>query len=334
MTGRPWTDVEVRYLRDQAGRLSHAQIGKTLGRTRKSVNSYAKAHGILSRRPWTEADLAFLRRWEGKRTAAWVAGEMGRTTTSVHQARARLSLNRRRCPKGKPFEVFILQQHALGWSDSEIAAAWSQRFAACVPINRHTIGERRAKLGLADNSFSKHRRRRVAIKTAEQLRKAGLPSIGHLRVEAFKKRAREAGWPEDLRPRAVQILNAMWDKGPMTRRELADAIGMPWKGSRPSLHSNDPEGSYLAHLMARGLVVDLGRVVRRPVAGPRGGQGKNVHLYSLSPFIERKQVQHVERDHQVGKRGRATAGVAGGDPRVGGVGHEAGTAGEDLRQTG
>jgi hypothetical protein len=67
----------------------------------------------------------------------------------------------------------------------------------------------------------------------------------------------------------------------MTRPQIAEAVGMPWKGSRASLRSNDPEGSYLAHLIARGLVVDLGRLVKE------GGQGRNRHLYSLAIDVEK-----------------------------------------------
>jgi hypothetical protein len=84
------------------------------------------------------------------------------------------------------------------------------------------------------------------------------------------------------------MLNAMWDNGPMTRRELADAIGMPWKGSRKSLVSNDPEGSYLAHLIARGLVVSLGRIKKGK------GRGHSCQVYSLPLWIERGEVKHEQ----------------------------------------
>ena len=94
---------------------------------------------------------------------------------------------------------------------------------------------------------------------------------------------RGLGLPSDLRPRAVAILNALYDRGPMTRRELADVIGMPWKGSRKSLASNDPEGSYLAHLAARGLV----RAVKRGNRVTGRGRGHSTNVYMIPLTIKR-----------------------------------------------
>jgi hypothetical protein len=207
-----------------------------------------------------------------------VAEELGRTLTSIYQLRDRLGLCKKANRYGPEFEAFIREKHALGWSDAEIAAAHGN---GC---ERHTVGAWRKRLGLAVNTLSEHRRRKVAAKTREQLKRAGLPSIGYLRVKAFRDRARVAGWPEDLRPRAVQILNALWEHGPLTRRQLADIIGMPWKGTRKSLCSNDPEGSYLAHLINRGLVISLHRAHK--ITGK--GRGRSVNLYSLPLWIERK----------------------------------------------
>jgi DNA-binding IclR family transcriptional regulator len=96
---------------------------------------------------------------------------------------------------------------------------------------------------------------------------------------AYKAFAKESGWPDDLRPRAVQILNLLASHGmPLTRKQIAEKIGMPWKGSRKSLHSNDKEGSYLANLQARGLVIKLGKI-----ANTNCGRGSGVSLYTLGP---------------------------------------------------
>jgi len=148
-------------------------------------------------------------------------------------------------------------------------------------VERHTVGNWRKRLGLPANTLSVHRRELIREKSAEQLRAAGLTTLAELRAPTFRQRALASGGPADLRPRAVQMLNALWDRGPMTRRELADVLGMPWKGSRKSLVSNDPEGSYLAHLTRRGLVVNLGRVVRGT------GSGHSACLYALAFDIER-----------------------------------------------
>jgi len=71
----------------------------------------------------------------------------------------------------------------------------------------------------------------------------------------------------------------------MTRRQLAAAIGMPWKGSRKSLCGNGPGGSYLATLMRRGLVVVQKRAVKA------SGKGKSVDLYMI-PLQVKRGVQH------------------------------------------
>jgi hypothetical protein len=334
-----WTEGERRFLATHFLQLSHAQIASALGRTVKAVNSFAKKTGIVRDRRWPAADLERVRTAGLSVTAAELARQLGRSETSVHQARHKMGLSRKVSPHGAEFEAFVREKHAMGWSDREVAEAWTKRWPDCRPCERHSVGVARARLGLPDNALSEHRRRLVAQKTAEQLKGAGLPSIGHLRVEAFRRRAIEAGWPEDLGPRHVQILNALWDNGPMTRRELAAAIGMPWKDSRASLRSNDPEGTYLAHLIRRGMVVCMKRVVQRKVPGPRSGMGTNVSLYCLSPTIERRSVTH-EQSHQDGagpgqlERVRAVAAMADSDPPVDGQRDRPRQAETGLRQTG
>jgi len=209
-----------------------------------------------------------------------LAAELGYSMSMVYRRRQTLGLTKRR-PKiyGEPLEKFIREKHSLGWTDIEIATAYGELHDW--RVERHTIGDYRKRMKLPSNATSEHRRQQVAERTKQQLEEAGLMSLAELRVEAFRKFARSQGWPGDLRPRAVQMLNALYDFGAMTRRELAKEIGMPWKGSRKSLVSNDPEGSYLAHLMKRGFVISS----RRSVTGK--GRGTSVNLYSIPLTIKR-----------------------------------------------
>lgn len=279
MNGAPWTKREDAYLRRWRGKRSDAQIAEQLGRSPMSVKCRAQKIGLVQRRMWTERELRYLRTHVGSMPRVEIARRLGRTPSQVYQAVARY------CPNQVQWRTCVDERwlkrmrslHARGYSDAEIADK--------LGCERHTVGDWRRRLGLADNTRSERRRRRVAEKTRKQLEAEGLRSLGELRVKAFRDRARAAGWPDDLRPRAVQVLNALWDHGPMTRRELADAIGMPWKGSRKSLTSDDPEGSYLAHLMRRGLVVNLGRIAKGK------GRGRSANVYSLPLTIERRAAE-------------------------------------------
>jgi len=229
----------------------------------------------MSGRLWTADEIASLRAHAGD-PCVRVAQALSRSLKSICSMREICGITRRHAVMGKPIDAFIRAKHALGWSDAEIASAWH-----CA---RETVGIHRRGMGLPHNAISHHRRQLVREKTIAQCQDWGVKNLGELRREAYRRQAVRAGWPADLRFRSVQILNALWDGGPMTRQQLAAKIGMPWKGSRPSLASNDPQGSYLAHLIARGLVVCLSRACKRT------GQGKSVSLYSLPINIQRQKV--------------------------------------------
>lgn len=278
MNGVAWTEDELRVLRKGYGIRPLSEIAAELGRSPTSVRAAAKRFHIARSRRIPAWKTAFVREHYHKSPCAVIAGCVRLSTSKLYQLAERLGISHRRQGvdyAGAEFQRTFSEKYAAGWSDAEIAAA--------VGGERHAVGEHRRRLGLPHNAYSEHRRERVRRKTQEQLEREGLSSLGELRVRVFRQRAKRAGWPEDLRPRAVQILNALWERGPMTRRELADAIGMPWRGSRKSLVSNDPEGSYLAHLTARGLVVVLKRA--KQVIGR--GSGRSQDVYSLPLSIQR-----------------------------------------------
>lgn len=237
----------------------------------------------MSGEPYTRAELAALRQAFGKRSAATVAKQLGRTASGVYQAWARLGLSQKR-PNREAVRRFILRKHPRGWSDGVIAEAWNAKHPD-KPVHRRWVSESRRRMGLTHNRMSKHTRSRVAEKTKEQCVKAGVNSLAEVRRLAYDKFAVSHGWPADLRPRAVQILDLLYQYGPKTRRQIVAAIGMSWLGSRKSLRSNDPEGSYMAHLIARGLVVRSLRVVKGR------GKGGSCDLYSIAPHVRRGPCQ-------------------------------------------
>lgn len=237
----------------------------------------------MERRFWTNRECAFATEHKGKLTAAQIAKRLHRSSKSVEMFFFVRGLTAKRVNRGERFVRFILVRHAKGWSDAEIAAEWNARRPK-QRCSRERLSEvRRDKLGLSHNAYSEHRRKKVAARTREQLREAGLVSIGHLRREAFARWCKDQGWPQLTRPRAAQIMNVLYERGPRTRKQIAAAIGMPWKGSRKSLVSNDPGGSYLAYLARIGLVVRL------PKLNKGRGKGTSTNLYAVSPHVRRNR---------------------------------------------
>lgn len=294
MKGRAWSEVEERFLRRAFGSKSYDQMAKALNRTRCAVRTRTQRLGLVVRTHWTPEEMLIVERQErAGDTPAQIAAHLpGRSLTAVYQVRVKLGLARQPSRLLTKLDDLIKETHPEGWSDSEIAAEWNRRQQnPAAHITRNCVGKHRRKLGLPDNALSPRRIEQVRQKTREQLRRSGLPTLAALRAKAFRDRARSAGWPEDLRPRHVQILNVIWDKGPMTRREIATAIGArtDYVGKhaiRKILKSNDREGSYLAHLLARGLIIVFERA--NTVTGK--GKGRSTHIYSLPLNIERRKV--------------------------------------------
>lgn len=226
------------------------------------------------RRFWTADEEAVLARDYAARGAPAVAHDLGRTTLAVYQKVAALGLaHQPRTDTGPGFRAELRALHAEGLSDGQVAGK--------LGCERHTAARHRRALGLGSNRLHPAQRRRVAEATREQCRAAGVRSLAEVRAAAFRRYAAASGWPADLAPREVHILEALAARGPMTRPQIAEAIGLPWIGSRKSLASNTPGGSYLASLARRGLVARLGRLARGE------GRGKSMDVYSLTLTAER-----------------------------------------------
>lgn len=281
-TMRPWTERDMEYVCDHYGiDLTVARIAADLGRTRASVSSWLRKSGIPMRRtPLSPADLRYVRRHYRQLPTKQLAADLGRPVRSVWNAAVKLGLARK-VERMTPARAEVLRR-MVG------EGACNRCIGRAINLGRKEVRRWRQRLGLppvASRSMlatCSSCIEKVRANTRRQLDRAGLSSLAEVRVQAFRDYARRHGWPEDLRPRAVQILNVLAREGPKTKIELAQAIGMRWRGqpSRKTLVSNDPEGSYLAHLMKRGLVVALGRAYR---------QGYRWEMvYSISPFAERQ----------------------------------------------
>lgn len=283
---RTWTaQLDEQLTMSWGAGIKTSQIAANLRKTVSSIRSRAKKLGL--RRPgrhvFTEDERQLVRTNYKARGGPWCARQLGLSVTRVRSVALRMGIGDQ-VPRidYEDLDRFIAKKNAAGWSDTEIAAVY-RRPGRVGGMDRHTISDRRRRLGLPDQARSDRQRRKIGLKARVQCRRAGVRNLAEIRVLAYRRFAKGHGWPEDLRPRAVQILDALWQLGPMARPEIAAAIGMPWKGSRKSLVSNDPEGTYLAHLIKRGLVVALKRA--RKVTGR--GRGHSMDVYAIPLHVER-----------------------------------------------
>lgn len=274
------------------------------------------------RRHWTDAELDVIRQHTGTLPASEIVKLLpGRTISGVYQAQRKLGLTRSKPDLGPEFHEFIRARHALSWSDREIVDEWNRLHpdadnGGWGPIHREVVGVHRRAMGLPHNAWSDRQRDRVRAKTREQCAAAGVDSLGALRGKVLKDRVEAMGWPRDLQYREGQILSLIWDRGPLTKKDICEALGMPFRGARNTLGGNAPGGTYLATLIRRGLLVSLRRAVRT------GRKGGNVDLYSLPLTIERRKVDRNElqgqwcfnpppdRDAGPAGGGRSTPGIA------------------------
>jgi hypothetical protein len=289
---RRWTAEEIEFLRGHVATLGFREIALHLKRTRKSVSTFAKTHGIYRGRikPWTDEEVQTLRDHAGD-GAPRLAQLLGRPICVIYAMRERLGLTKPLVPKGERFDAFLIEKHALGWSDEEIAAAYAAMFTGRRGVGRHFVASRRTAAGLGSNAFSEHQRQRTEAKTKEQLAAAGLSSMAELRIKAYADRKRAMGWPDDLQMQEANILSVLWDHGPMTRLEIARAIGRRTEypgpyGDKRILGCNREGGSLLATLLRRGMILRFPKQATYSNRGPR----RKVDVYMLSPDIKREKV--------------------------------------------
>jgi DnaJ-domain-containing protein 1 len=299
--GIAWPKRDEEMLRRlHAQGLSDAEIGRRMQRSASSIKARRGVLGCVVDRAWKQAEIDQALALHGKQTTVQIAALLGRSLSSTYQLFFRHGLTE---PKSSQAErealiKFIAKHHAQQWSDSEIAAAWSAKHPDRA-VGRQWIRDVRCqKLGLPKNGVTTDRfRRRVAAKTQEQLEKAGLPSMGHLRREAFKAFCVRQGWPQVDRPRLAQILNLLYEQGPHTREQISAKIGVKWQGTEnhPASRMGLKIGtgaSAMSVLMKLGLVVRL----RRTFCTGKG-KGQCCFMYAIAPGVVR------------GKTASSTAGV-------------------------
>lgn len=275
---QPWTRREDTYLEQQCLRASAAAMAVALGRTPAAVLKRMQALGLRSGRYWSSADIAWLKANYGVLGPVACAQRLGCSVKRVWNAAKRHGLTSDYVLLTPARAERIRELVGLGWCNAHIAADLGGH-RAVVRVWRRRLGlPAVGSRGAVASCGSCRAQSQEALQ--RQLVRAGVASLGQVRSLAHRRYAVAHGWPEDLRPRAVQILDLLWFQGPQTRREIAARLGMSWKSTRKALCSNDPGGSYLAYLMARGLVVVFPRLHR--VSGRGRGYSSNVYALAIT----------------------------------------------------
>ena len=271
--------------------LSYDQLAARLGKSVCAVKSKANKIGLVKVRRWTDAELSVLKDQYGWINSETVARNLNRPLKHIYNQATALGLTKTYHRVTAAEKRTIKRMVKAGACNTHIGQA--------IGIDKHIVRKWRTRLGLPQLTSGgsvdscQACKERVRANTKEQCRKAGVKSLAEIRTLAFRKYARKHGWSEDIRPRGVQILNLLFMEGPKTRFEIAGKIGLRWRGSRKSLCSNDPQGSYLANLLHRGLVVVIKR--GRQVTGQ--GKGHSVDLYAIPLGVKpRKGNEHEHRE--------------------------------------
>ena len=88
-----WTEAENKYLSENLGVLTHAEIAQHLGRTECALHLHiTKAN--LSKRNWSEEEVEYLKEFWGNRSVPLIASHLGRTEGAVRLKASKLKLGR------------------------------------------------------------------------------------------------------------------------------------------------------------------------------------------------------------------------------------------------
>lgn len=263
----PWTPEMDSRLREAWGKVKTRLLAVEFGKTPLAVKQHAMVLGLDSGKFYTDAEKAMVRDMYATHTAQQISQALYGNPRAVMRVRKLAEkLGLRKWPSWPPEVVEAVRRgHADRLDDNGIAARIGNGMTRLQV--RHIRRDRLKLPAILDHVYA---HQLAAVQ--KQFAALGIKNGGQLRALAHRKFARDNGWPADLRPRAVQIMNALITYGPQTRWELGERIGWNMerarKDPRTLLGSNDKEGSYTGHLLARGLILRL----------PRARDGKDLYL--------------------------------------------------------
>lgn len=335
MPAKWWTPERDAVLRSgrEAGEPA-AVLAARLGVTPLAAKVRAVKIGAIVKRRWTPEQDDTLRRMYPTHTAAQIGEALGVPVWRVVNRVGVLGLVK--YPHHPPEVVERVRAlNAAGKCDREIHLEMADVFKPGL-AGFYQVKSVRRQHGLPYVKDRDAKRRSV-----ESQRKAlGVRHGGDLRKYGHRRFAERNGWPEDLPPRCVQILNVLCERGPLTALQLAEAIGTA-TDKRNSVHggrrlltcsaaSCGGHGTYTGLLKARGLI----QAVRKSF-GPGGGQGRHETTYSVTlKAITTRQEIFREREQRGGERGAGAPAEEqdGHHPAGGGAHPAAGGGGGGVRR--
>jgi hypothetical protein len=186
-----------------------------------------------------------------RKTSAQIGRLINRSPVAVLQMVAKLGLNRTYGADPQLLD-FIRVHHARGMLDTEIVREWQAVYPGR-PIVREMVNwYRRVKLGLPVNAKRRQEVRRAAYD--RQMAVLGVGSFADLARRRHRRFILQSGWPTDLFPLEVRILDALASGQYMTRREIAASIGCTSANQRDWFKCSGGSYNALGNLVRRGLI--------------------------------------------------------------------------------
>jgi DNA-binding CsgD family transcriptional regulator len=171
----------------------------------------------MTPRPWTHKDIAILRSLYHHKSRPEIGELLNRTPGAVGRKAVKLGLARVHFRMTPAALQTLRTLTEAGYSETDIAEQ--------LGTNWNTVRTYRRKLGLASQPRSAHYRAKVRALTRQQCKSEGVRSLVELRyMRAAAENARR-GWPTDISPNGIKILEALLRESPLPTVEIARRIG-------------------------------------------------------------------------------------------------------------
>ncbi len=275
-----WTpEMDARLIAGLGGkgadrRALAASLGVTYSALKNRVSKLGCGTG--PRGGWSGAELAVVREHYRKLSAAAIAALLpGRTESNVHALARRIGL----CSASHRFtpqeDAELIRLLGLGHNDREAAGLMG--------MDRSAVTDRRRLLGLPGNGDTARTLAAKAANARRTLAAHGFRYPAELRHRRWREHACSRNWPEELSPRAVQVIECLCDEGPATKEQMRARLNLP---PHFNFHANGRGGK---NCLFRWLdVIGLSHTVKGAACGRDGRMNVCVHFPSADALARRE----------------------------------------------